>query len=174
MGLWNFLAEKLRAISVADALYHCNHKSTKLVYRVASNGILQYTYQCQECYQDTTLFISHKKLSKAEKSGATLRDSQAADDWTKSYYSERRKQQREAFWKLYAEYLDSPEWASKRAQVLRRDKYTCQIHKNGCTRKAVQVHHLTYENVGNEPLEDLTSACVHCHDIVTAENRRYT
>jgi hypothetical protein len=172
MGLWNFLSEKLRATQEAKALFHCNHPKTRLVYRVAINGVLQYTRQCQDCYQDTTLFISHKKLSKTEKAGATLRDSDGASKMFQSYLAERRKLQQEAFWKLYGEYLKSAEWADRRAKVLKRDRFACQLHQRGCTRLAEQVHHLTYERVGDEPLEDLISVCVHCHDIVTEDSRQ--
>jgi len=172
MGLWNFLAEKLRAVQEVDALYRCGHRRTRLVYIIQSNGAIQYKRQCQDCYQDTTLFISHKKLSKAEKASAVPRDDEKRDAHQQSYYTERRRLQQEAFWKLYTGYLSSPEWAARHVAVLRRDRYICQLKLKGCTRRAIQVHHLTYANVGNEPLDDLISVCVHCHEIVTADSRR--
>ena len=60
----------------------------------------------------------------------------------------------------YYEYLQSSEWKAKRELVLIRDKYKCQI----CNIKmADDVHHLTYENLGNEKLSDLLSVCRECH-----------
>lgn len=172
MTLWNFLAEKLRAVQEVKTLYHCDHQHDRLVYIIQSNGAIQYKRQCQDCYQDTTLFLSHKKLSRADKASAVPRDDERKTAHFQSYLNERRRLQQEAFWKLYAEYLASPEWAARRHAVLDRDGDRCQLKHRGCTRKATQVHHLTYANVGNEPLEDLVSICVHCHEIVTAESRR--
>ena len=61
----------------------------------------------------------------------------------------------------YAEYINSPEWAEKRKAVRLRDK-KCQK----CGRKRfLHVHHLTYENFGNEKLEDLILLCNRCHDL---------
>ncbi|WP_124558728.1 HNH endonuclease [Pedobacter sp. KBW01] len=60
----------------------------------------------------------------------------------------------------YNEYLKTPEWKVKRDKVLKRDNYICQ----GCLEnKATQVHHITYQNIYNEPLFDLVSVCDACH-----------
>lgn len=60
----------------------------------------------------------------------------------------------------YVEYLSSIEWKSKREQILVRDNYTCQDCK---IKPAEEVHHKTYDNLFNEPLEDLISLCKKCH-----------
>jgi 5-methylcytosine-specific restriction endonuclease McrA len=63
----------------------------------------------------------------------------------------------------YKLYLKSPEWESKRQQVLSRDGHQCR----GCGRtKGLQVHHLRYDNLGHEPLLDLTVLCADCHKAV--------
>jgi len=60
----------------------------------------------------------------------------------------------------YSDYLKTPQWQSKRLAVLKRDRYLCQ----GCmSRRASQVHHLSYEHCGNELLWELTSVCDDCH-----------
>lgn len=65
------------------------------------------------------------------------------------------------WWAWYDAYLASPEWQAKRAKVLTRDGFRCR----GCeTRRATQVHHLTYARVGRELLFDLVSVCDECHD----------
>ncbi|MFA6128818.1 MAG: HNH endonuclease signature motif containing protein [Bacteroidales bacterium] len=61
----------------------------------------------------------------------------------------------------YQEYLLSPEWKDKRTLVLQRDNNICQSCKE---QPAEQVHHLTYDNLFNEPLEDLQALCCKCHD----------
>ena len=63
----------------------------------------------------------------------------------------------------YQEYLRSKQWKEKRALVMVRDNNTCQH-----CRKAIaeEVHHLTYVNLFNEPLDDLISLCSVCHSKV--------
>lgn len=64
----------------------------------------------------------------------------------------------------YSEYLTSPSWREKREIVFKRDNYLCQA----CLKNsAVQVHHLSYKHIFNEPLFDLISVCIRCHDIIT-------
>ena len=62
---------------------------------------------------------------------------------------------------MKAQYLKSPAWNKKRKQVLARDHYTCT--KCGKTNLTLNVHHLSYKNLPNEPLSDLTSLCTSCH-----------
>ena len=88
------------------------------------------------------------------------------------------------------EYLKSDEWKRKRDAVMHRamqsfmpaspiirrtvDRYgrvikciaveRCPICENdGCTNEAKQVHHLNYERIGEERLEDLQALCPKCH-----------
>ena len=92
----------------------------------------------------------------------------------------------------YEEYLKSDEWKRKRDMVMQRamqsfmparpdirytvDKYgrvitwianvehrpTCA--NDGCTNEATDVHHLTYERLGKERLDDLQALCRKCHE----------
>ena len=61
----------------------------------------------------------------------------------------------------YHEYLKSDRWQHLRRSVLRRDNELCI-----CGAKATEVHHKTYERLGNEPLSDLVSLCRNCHQNV--------
>ena len=56
-------------------------------------------------------------------------------------------------------YLESPNWKEKRKRVLDRDGNLCV-----CGERAIDVHHKTYENLGQEPLSDLIALCKNCHD----------
>lgn len=60
----------------------------------------------------------------------------------------------------YSIYLNSPAWHAKKIQVLERDAYRCALCNTG---EALEVHHKTYDNIGREPLEDLTTLCAPCH-----------
>ena len=63
--------------------------------------------------------------------------------------------------KAYDAYLKSPEWKRKSELVIKRAKQLCE----GClTRKAIQVHHLSYEHVGEEFLFELVAVCTVCHE----------
>ena len=63
----------------------------------------------------------------------------------------------------YKEYIKSAAWYQKRLARLKKDKYTCQ--KCGDT-EFLEVHHLTYDNLGDEPMEDLVCLCRACHQKV--------
>ena len=59
----------------------------------------------------------------------------------------------------YKTYLQSPAWKGKRKQAMNRDDHRCAL----CNNSAENVHHKTYDNIGKEPLDDLTSLCHGCH-----------
>ena len=92
--------------------------------------------------------------------------------------------------KVRREYYASPAWKRKRDFIMTRakrsfipdnpkifvsyDKYGRKIQrietiwmpvceKVGCKNRAEHVHHLTYENLGKEELEDLQALCKSCH-----------
>ena len=60
----------------------------------------------------------------------------------------------------YADYLASEEWKAKSKAVRDRDNHRC-LACNGS--KRLEVHHLTYDNIGDEPLSDLVTWCHSCH-----------
>jgi len=69
-------------------------------------------------------------------------------------------------WNEYDNYLNSDKWKLKRKKVLERDNYLCQA----ClTSKAQEIHHLTYENIYDEPLYQLISVCKRCHDKIESK-----
>ena len=60
----------------------------------------------------------------------------------------------------HQEYLKSKEWQDIRDVRLKVDRYTCQ----GCGRhNELNVHHVTYERLGYERIEDLITLCKRCH-----------
>lgn len=61
--------------------------------------------------------------------------------------------------KEYEQYLKSNEWITKRDKI-REKRKLCEICKEY---ENLQVHHLTYENLGNEKDEDLILLCKKCH-----------
>lgn len=75
-------------------------------------------------------------------------------------------------WDLrYSEYLQSEQWLELREQVLKRDKYRCQwTGKSSRPGDPLQVHHMTYDRVGCERMEDLITVCRSAHQ--AHHNRR--
>ena len=64
----------------------------------------------------------------------------------------------------YRDYLWSSRWKRIRKEVIKRDRGVCQC----CLRKIqahyrIIVHHLSYDNLFNEELTDLTTMCTKCH-----------
>ena len=69
-------------------------------------------------------------------------------------------QDKEQWESLYKKYLSSVEWDIKRLELLK------QFPKCQCGQIATTAHHKTYENIGNERMEDLEAVCRKCHRII--------
>lgn len=60
----------------------------------------------------------------------------------------------------YEMYLKTEHWKNKRDEAIRHADGRCQL----CNAKhKLNVHHRTYDNLGNEPTSDLTVLCRQCH-----------
>ncbi len=60
----------------------------------------------------------------------------------------------------YREYLQTDHWQQLRKRVLKWSKYRCQL----CNHQGVlNVHHRTYEHLGDEEYKDLIVLCSDCH-----------
>lgn len=66
----------------------------------------------------------------------------------------------------YHRYMASREWALKKRAVRERSGGDCERCEH---RKMAQVHHLSYQHLGNEPLEDLLGVCKWCHEYESAK-----
>lgn len=65
------------------------------------------------------------------------------------------------WWDWYTQYLKTPEWSQRRSKVIERAKGICE----GClSARATQVHHVSYEHVGDELLWELRAICDACHE----------
>ena len=160
---------------VVEREFKCDCTETVVCYVVCSNGRKQFKRQCQCCGKcSNNLAVS--TLTSAEISQASPKNDEIQKEW----YAERSKRWKEletswrakqdsAWWQQYNEYLASDKWGKKRARVLKRDNYMCQA----ClSRRASEVHHLTYKHVFDEPLFELTSLCSTCHEAITRMDRR--
>jgi len=60
----------------------------------------------------------------------------------------------------YKDYLESDLWAAIKKVLFRHRGYKCEICGTG---KNLTVHHLTYDRIGAENLDDLLVVCKSCH-----------
>lgn len=63
----------------------------------------------------------------------------------------------------YLTYLESKHWATVRDEALRVAGYSCQLCNIDDQEAVLDVHHRTYERLGNEDIGDLTVLCRDCH-----------
>jgi len=66
----------------------------------------------------------------------------------------------------YQQYLASREWRMKRKEVIELNNGICE---RCASRPIKNVHHLTYENLGQESPLDLLGVCRPCHEYLSAE-----
>lgn len=135
-----------------------------------------YRYYCLQCGAPVGPFVGHKKLSRDAKDLSLPRDHPVVVEARKRYeatwgersarrmsmWAEWRSARSSAWWGLYRQYLASHEWASKRRAALSRHGVKCQ--GESCRAAAREIHHLTYERVGDEDLDDLMPLCSACHE----------
>lgn len=155
-GLWGFVGS-----------WRCDHSGVDLILtqRTISNGVVRRALQCPVCGAMT----SHIKLSPRQKktpfSEIPLFDDNLRLEWnfwkktTCDAIATVRSRRYVAWTDWYSNYLDSYEWGKKRQQKLDQADGVCER----CGDKATEVHHLSYRNAGNEPLEDLMAICYWCH-----------
>lgn len=62
--------------------------------------------------------------------------------------------------KEYGEYIKSNEWQETRQRIIKRDRFRCVMCGEP---KNLHVHHITYENLGEEKDADLVTLCEKCH-----------
>lgn len=137
--------------------------------RPIAGGGHQYRWQCQICGHSVGNAVSQRIV--LERWGEPpLFDEGLIETWRQKKESERldlqlaREEDRglesEEFRNWYGAYLLTPRWRAKRQAVIRRCKNTCE----GCGKFPVsEVHHLTYQHVGNEFLWELVGICEFCH-----------
>lgn len=149
----------------SDACAHTQQFTGKTV---NAGGVEVYRRYCKTCGAATTQSLPHRSVAHTT---VTVIDTAKRDKLVDKYIAYRRdglddlaaqaadRQQPERR-SDYAEYLNSPEWAEKRAAVMDRYDGVCE----GCRKRtATDVHHLTYRNVRREFLFELVGLCRECH-----------
>ena len=142
--------------------FDCGHEQTELRGNTCSNGVMQYSRQCLRCGCTVGNYVKHDTIK--DKTIIPSWDKDLQDRWytrrSQTYQEKRNDRLRDNWHSWYQQYLTTDRWLEKRQMVLTRCNGVCE----GCQMlPAREVHHLTYENVGNELLFQLVGLCSHCH-----------
>mgnify|MGYP000213911781 CR=1 FL=1 len=155
-----FLCEYCHSINVIE--HPCNH-----AYRFAllqkKNNTKELKNICTKCFEREQ---KGYKIKDYDLTGIKTITFEVANNLRYQKYEYRKEiyeqlnHKKNTDWRYnYEAYLQTTQWAAKRVQVFRRDNFKCQI----CYGKAEEVHHITYKNLHNEYLFELTSLCRSCH-----------
>jgi len=157
--MFNELQKQLKKLECND------HVNLEIRFGTAANGTVMYKKQCVRCGWLDKDWIPHGKIEDRH-------DIKPIDDELRNVYNQSkrelevaikekiREKEKVFFDAEYGEYLQSPGWQAKRIPVLKRCCHVCE----GCgMSNATEVHHLTYQNVGNEFLFELVGLCKDCH-----------
>ena len=161
-----YINEKIAAWREHGERFECAHEQTALRKRSIKGGQIQYVQQCLRCGDSRNQPLAKAKALQA--SGGV--EPPPFDDTLREGWDERRDESaaaikerfsRNAFFADYDQYLKSEAWAKRRSLVLKRARGVCE----GCAEQnPTEVHHRSYEHVGNEFLFELVALCHSCHD----------
>ena len=165
-------AEKKRLSCYEKRLSAYSHDSVPVLKkRISAAGVTLVGYQCSTCgcwkgvksslvnkaialpdFDDTIYRAFYERISAQEKEKLEREHAQ--------YQADKNAK--------YSAYLRTEKWRVKRALALKRDNGICQ---SCLVSPATQVHHKTYDHIYDEPLFDLESICIPCHERITEMDR---
>jgi hypothetical protein len=164
----------LNSFDPATSPSYCEHERKELRQRKQSNGVVIVGYQCLRCGRCA------ERVGKHSVNSARLpwwdeaiepRFRTMIDDYWKAQRqaAERRKEEADRrWWQRYYQHLASPQWQELRRRVFERSRGLCE----GCGQnKAVQVHHLSYDHMGDEFLFELAAVCLTCHERIHGDHQ---
>lgn len=67
----------------------------------------------------------------------------------------------------YQHYLNSEKWRKFRLQVLKKDDFKCVRCGSEYN---LQIHHIDYQRIGKEKIQDCVTLCRNCHEIIHKKN----
>lgn len=136
----------------------CPHRSGVWVRLPIAGGNYQVRRQCLDC----GMVENGARRHRANDHHLPLADEglRAAHEGREAQARMRRAEAGEEWRRLYAAYLASDEWHTRRELVMARAGGRCE----GCLqRPASEVHHLTYDHAGAEFSFELVALCAGCH-----------
>jgi 5-methylcytosine-specific restriction endonuclease McrA len=150
-----------------DNEFECKHPDKTIRKKLAADGAISIWNQCCRCGHKVGIAIKKASMTPIQIEALPLWDTQLES----TFYGEKKKYLDQAYaadkkrcsdtWhRAYAQYLQTPEWLRRRKLVMLRAQGICE----GCREsEAVDVHHLTYSEAGEEFLFQLVALCPKCH-----------
>ncbi len=134
----------------------CNH-NMNFYTQTISTGSKWIRKQCSKCG-----FLDAKVYKQKEVTDVSKLYEYSIEDWNKYRRIKSFEKQLRYNIKLneYIEYLSSDKWKEIRKQIIYKYNGICDY----CHNEGNDVHHLTYDNFRNEPLDDLVLLCRKCHE----------
>jgi hypothetical protein len=154
----------------------CRHERTELRKRIYVDGRLNVGAQCLRCGSWSAKKRPAGSLDSLPDYDPGLYERFLVlqrEVWQRQEEERKRlqEQERKDWWARYNRYLVTDRWRRKRASVLARANNTCEALIRCSGARATQVHHLTYQRVGDEPIFDLRAVCHECHERLTQMSR---
>jgi 5-methylcytosine-specific restriction endonuclease McrA len=145
-------------MAVPDSSSPCACEESGPRERTLKNGRKVYATQCKKCGK----FM--RNIAKRESLPA---EGVYNEDLHKQYWESRleqraaeREEESRAWRHFYRQHLASAKWRATREKVIKRAGGVCE----GCRDRSINdVHHLTYEHLGDELLFELVGLCSFCH-----------
>ena len=132
--------------------------------RTLKNNTVVFATQCVQCGKHFRNIAKGKSAPPEE----AYEEGRYERFWAEQQAARNDERQKKSskWWEVYNDYLRSDEWRSKRQKALMQCGGICR----GCgDRPPVEVHHLTYADVGDEFIFQLLPLCDDCHQKIHTE-----
>lgn len=142
------------------------HETRELRLRKISDGRPAYYRQCIRCGHAGNAIST--KVAKSEYQGRTepAFDDELGHQWRarkRAEYIATYKEIEPSLRAEYKKYLDSKAWMLRRSIILSHAHGVCECCEYY---PATEVHHKTYERIGQELDKDLMAVCSFCHGLL--------
>ena len=159
---------------IINKLFECSHVWA-VRYQKCLDGRIVYRNQCTKCGRKESA-VAKSQLTQEQMVNALLIDDEAAETYWRTLreaqekrVSNEKAKHNNDWWLWYQAYLQSSVWLEKRQLVLARAQGVCEACRRAL---ATEVHHLTYQHVGQEPLFNLVAVCQSCHQWLTEQTNK--
>ena len=145
----------------------CKHQNRTVRHKRDTKGVIRLREQCPDCGKAVSGELRHSVLNGVAPESVPPWDYVAEQQFLDIYLSLSsavsriiNQERSDEWWTQYGNYLASPEWHAIRRKIIDASRGICEYCR---TSPAVQVHHKTYDRVGQERMEDLSAVCLKCH-----------
>lgn len=152
----------------------CLHPQRQICKKPTQAGAMWFWDQCLTCgdhvrvKKQSGIVPDYDKTIRDKWWAAKNEDNRAYWEQKEAEKKRERDEENARWWRWYNNYLQSPGWRVRRRKVLARANHQCEACLEA---RATEVHHLTYDHAGDEPLFDLVAICALCHDSITIQDR---